>query len=193
MRCFWIDGKDRGTPRASAKVLSRAVEILTSAGSVGGGAVRGAEQGTRRTSVGEAAAIAEALGRSLDELVKVSADATFANRRRWAGLDVLTDPERLLREQVVLVTAAPWLPVGALVCAYSQEWLCSRRYVSGRRRPQCTLLYRNRVEQRAEMDHRVFCVCQRSAGLGFAHVTCGGNTCRHRAGTCGVPYRCPRR
>ena len=131
MRCFWIDGKDRGAPRASAKVLSRAVEILTSAGSVGGGAVRGAEQGTRRTSVGEAAAIAQALGRSLDELVKVSADATFANRRRWAGLGVLTDPERLLREQVVLVTAAPWLPVGALVCAYSQEWLCSRRYVSG--------------------------------------------------------------
>jgi hypothetical protein len=35
------------------------------------------EQGARRTSVGEAAAIAEALGRSLDELVKVSNAATF--------------------------------------------------------------------------------------------------------------------
>jgi hypothetical protein len=32
-----------------------------------------AEQGARRTSVGEAAAIAQVLGRSLDELVKVAA------------------------------------------------------------------------------------------------------------------------
>ena len=36
-----------------------------------------AQQGLRRLSIGQAAAIAQALGRSLDELVKVSADATF--------------------------------------------------------------------------------------------------------------------
>jgi hypothetical protein len=39
--------------------------------------VQRAEQGLRRISLGEAAAIAESLGRSLDELVKVSASATF--------------------------------------------------------------------------------------------------------------------
>jgi transcriptional regulator with XRE-family HTH domain len=39
--------------------------------------VQSAEQGARRTSVGEAAVIAQALGRSLDELVKVSAAASF--------------------------------------------------------------------------------------------------------------------
>jgi hypothetical protein len=35
------------------------------------------EQCLRRLSVEQAAAIADALGRSLDELVKVSADTTF--------------------------------------------------------------------------------------------------------------------
>jgi hypothetical protein len=39
--------------------------------------VQSAEQGARRTSVGEAAAIAQALGRSLDELVQVSSSARF--------------------------------------------------------------------------------------------------------------------
>ncbi len=39
--------------------------------------VRRAEQGLRRVTLGDAAAIAQSLGRSLDELVKVSADATF--------------------------------------------------------------------------------------------------------------------
>jgi transcriptional regulator with XRE-family HTH domain len=39
--------------------------------------IQSAVQGARRTSVGEAAAIAQALGRSLDELVKVSEAATF--------------------------------------------------------------------------------------------------------------------
>ena len=36
-----------------------------------------AEQGRRRLSIGQAAVIAESLGRSLDELVKVWAEATF--------------------------------------------------------------------------------------------------------------------
>ncbi len=40
-------------------------------------AVARAEQGVRRISLGEAAAIAESLGRSLDELVKVSEAPTF--------------------------------------------------------------------------------------------------------------------
>jgi transcriptional regulator with XRE-family HTH domain len=39
--------------------------------------LQSAEQGARRTSVGEAAAIAQALGRSLDELVQVSSSARF--------------------------------------------------------------------------------------------------------------------
>jgi hypothetical protein len=39
--------------------------------------LQSAEQGPRRTSVGEAAAIAKALGRSLDELVKVSEAAAL--------------------------------------------------------------------------------------------------------------------
>jgi hypothetical protein len=39
--------------------------------------LQSAEQGALRTSVGEAAAIAQALGRSLDELVQVSAAARF--------------------------------------------------------------------------------------------------------------------
>ena len=39
--------------------------------------VQRAEQGQRRISLGEAAAIAQSLGRSLDELVSVSASATF--------------------------------------------------------------------------------------------------------------------
>jgi hypothetical protein len=51
--------------------------------------VPSAEQGARRTSVGEAAAIAQALDLSLDELVKVSAAATFEppkmGRPRRAG------------------------------------------------------------------------------------------------------------
>ena len=40
-----------------------------------------AEQGLRRLSIGQAAAIAEALGRSLDELVQVSETATFEPHR----------------------------------------------------------------------------------------------------------------
>jgi transcriptional regulator with XRE-family HTH domain len=52
-------------------------------------AVRRAEQGMRRISLGEASAIARSLGRSLDELVKVSAAATFEpptmGRPRRAG------------------------------------------------------------------------------------------------------------
>lgn len=39
--------------------------------------VQRAEQGQRRINLGEAAAIAQALGRSLDELVAVSANAVF--------------------------------------------------------------------------------------------------------------------
>jgi hypothetical protein len=39
--------------------------------------LQSAEQGARRTSVGEAAAIAQALGRSLDELVEVLEAATL--------------------------------------------------------------------------------------------------------------------
>ena len=73
---YETDGRTMGRPAYPRKYLATPLEILTSAGSVGG-AVRGAEQGTRRTSVGEAAAIAEALGRSLDELVKVSEAAAF--------------------------------------------------------------------------------------------------------------------
>jgi transcriptional regulator with XRE-family HTH domain len=42
--------------------------------------VQRAEQGLRRVTLGDAAAIAQALGRSLDELVKVSA-ATFEQPR----------------------------------------------------------------------------------------------------------------
>ena len=40
-------------------------------------AVARAEQGIRRISLGEAAAIAESLGRSLDELVQVAESSTF--------------------------------------------------------------------------------------------------------------------
>lgn len=43
--------------------------------------VQRAEQAQRRISLGEAAAIAQALGRSLDELVKVSAFSTFEPRK----------------------------------------------------------------------------------------------------------------
>jgi transcriptional regulator with XRE-family HTH domain len=39
--------------------------------------VQRAEQGQRRINLGEAAAIARSLGRSLDELVQISAGATF--------------------------------------------------------------------------------------------------------------------
>jgi transcriptional regulator with XRE-family HTH domain len=39
--------------------------------------VQRAEQGLRRVTLGDAAAIAQPLGRSLDELVAVSASATF--------------------------------------------------------------------------------------------------------------------
>jgi transcriptional regulator with XRE-family HTH domain len=40
--------------------------------------VQRAEQGQRRINLGEAAAIAQSLGRSLDELVRVAETATFA-------------------------------------------------------------------------------------------------------------------
>ena len=57
--------------------------------------VQSAEQGARRTSVGEAAAIAEAPGRSLDELVQVSAGATFEpprmGRPRAVAMDVRSE------------------------------------------------------------------------------------------------------
>ena len=44
--------------------------------------VQQAEQGRRRIALSEAAAIAEALGRSLDELVQAAKSTTFEPRKR---------------------------------------------------------------------------------------------------------------
>jgi hypothetical protein len=55
--------------------------------------VRSAERGARRTSVGEAAAIAQVLGRWLDEVVRLSEAATF-EPPPMAGLGGLISREK---------------------------------------------------------------------------------------------------
>ena len=57
--------------------------------------VQRAEQGQRRITLGEAAAIAWSLGRSIDELVKFAETATFEPPKRGRNR-FLIDPEPML-------------------------------------------------------------------------------------------------